>query len=312
MWNPYEYMKSTVKKGFDTATHWQYLMISLISMFDWQGLPDTIRPDLLETLWITQGTVGVTDFGLELYTGTGGYCGDYKNFLNTEYIVTNPGIGDKTFKVGSGGVVGWNNCMRMPDIQLMQYASILTEIDVSERCNVLYSRLLPIPRVHDTTEQTAIQDIIKKMLTGEFAAVISDNVQDSLFGDPQHPDSRFFDLSHVADIDKLQYLNQYRDNIIKRWYQIYGQGMQTTSKLAQQTTDELHGSDAVSMIIPLDRLKYRKKFADELNKMYGTSVSVEFSEAYKDSYQEMQELYSTGDKEPDKGGTDDDSSSAED
>lgn len=312
MWNPYEHLKSNVKKCFDADTHWQYLMISLVSMFDWQGLPDTIRPDLLETLWITQGTAGVTDFGLDLYTGTGGYCGEYKNFMSTEYLVTNPGIGDKTFKVGSGGVVGWNNSLRMPDIQLMQYASIMTEIDVSERCNVLYSRLLPIPRVHDTTEQTAIQDIIKKMLTGEFAAVISDNVQDSLFGDPQHPDSRFFDLSHVADIDKLQYLNQYRDNIIKRWYQMYGQGMQTTSKLAQQTTDELHGNDAVSMIIPLDRLKCRKKFADELNKMYGTSVSVEFSEAYKDSYQEMQELYSTGDKEQDKGGADDDSSSTED
>lgn len=312
MWNPYEHMKSNIKKDYDAATHWYNLMISLVSMFDWQGLPDTIRPDLLESLWITQGTVGVTDFGLDLYTGYGGYCGDYKNFLNTEYIVTNPGIGDKTFKVGSGGVVGWNNCMRIPDIPMMQFASILTEIDVSERCNVLYSRLLPIPRVHDTTEQTAIEDIIKKMLTGEFAAVISDNVQDNLFGDPQHPDSRFFDLSHVADIDKLQYLNQYRDNIIKRWYQMYGQGMQTTSKLAQQTTDELHGSDAVSMIIPLDRLKYRKKFADELNKMYGTSVSVDFSEAYKDSYQEMQELYSTGDKEQDKGGADDDSSSTED
>ena len=47
MWNPYEHMKSGVKKGFDAATHWQYLMISLVSMFDWQGLPDTIRPDLL-------------------------------------------------------------------------------------------------------------------------------------------------------------------------------------------------------------------------------------------------------------------------
>lgn len=308
MWNPYEHMKSEIKKSYDATTHWQYLMISLLSMFDWKGLPETIRPDLLETLLITQGTAGVTEIGGELYTGTGGYSGDYKNFMPAEYLVVNPGIGDKTFTVGSGGVVAWNNSLRIPDIQLMQYASILTEIDVSERCNVLYSRLLPIPRVHDTTEQTAIQDIIKKMLTGEFAAVISDNVQDSLFGDPQHPDSRFFDLSHVADIDKLQYLNQYRDNIIKRWYQMYGQGMQTTSKLAQQTTDELHGSDAVSMIIPLDRLKYRKQFANELNAMYGTSVSVEFSEAYKDSYQEMQELYSTGDKEQDKGGADDDSS----
>lgn len=312
MWNPYEHMKSKIKKGFDAATHWQYLMISLISMFDWQGLPDTIRPDLLESLLITQGTAGVTEIGGKLYTGTGGYSGDYKNFLPTEYLIVDPGIGDKTFTVGFGGCVCWNNCLRVPDYQLMQYASILTEIDVSERCNVLYSRLLPIPRVHDTTEQTAIQDITNKMLTGEFAAVISDNVQDALFGDPQHPDSRFFDLSHVADIDKLQYLNQYRDNVIKRWYQIYGQGMQTTSKLAQQTTDELHGSDAVSMIIPLDRLKYRKQFADELNQMFGTSVSVDFSEAYKDSYQEMQELYSTGDKEQDKGGADNDSSSTED
>lgn len=307
MFNAYEHMRSKYKKSYDDTVHWQNLFLSLCTMFDWKNLPDTLRPELLESLLITQGTCGVTELQGGIYTGIGSYTGEPVNFLPTDYIITNVGVGERTFNVGSEGCVCWNNSLRLPDWMLMQYSSILTEIDVSERVNVLFTRFLRIPRVKDTKDKAAIETVVAEILKGNFSAVIDKGAQSELFD--TDPENRFFDLCDVDKVDKLQYLNQYRDNIIKRWFQVYGQGMQSTAKLAQQTTDELHGNDSVSMILPLDRLQCRKRFCEQLNAMYGTSVSVDFSEAYRESLEEMRETYSNGTKEtsPDDegGGTND-------
>lgn len=296
--NLYEKMRDRQKKSFDSFNHFNALLNVLISMFEWKNLPETIMPELLEKLLITEGAACFGKIKGEIYTGTGSFTGDYVNFMPEKYQFCNVGIGDFEGIIGKDCEVCWNNSRIYPDFFLLQYSDILTEIDVSERCNVLFSRLLRIPRVKDTKEKAAIEESVKNILNGNFNAVISSNIQDTLLSDSEiHPENRFLDLSEVSTVDKLQYLNQYRDNIIKRFFQMYGQGMQTTPKLAQQTTDELHGNDAVSLILPYDRLQQRKKFCERVNALFGLSVSVDFSECFKESVEEMKETYSDGTKE---------------
>ena len=293
--NFYEEMKAKYKKEFDSRNHFLNLLIVLISMFEWKNLPDTIQPEILEKVLISDGTACFGKINGKIYTGFGSFTGEERNFIPPGYQFVNTGIGDFQGIIGKDCEVCFNNSMRYPDLILFQYESILTEIDVSERCNVLFSRLLRIPRVKDTKEKTAIEDSVKDILNGNFNAVISENIQQTLLSDSEtHPENRFFDLTEVSSVDKLQYLNQYRDNIIKRFFQMYGQGMQSTAKLAQQTTDELHGNDAVSMILPYDRLNQRKKFCERVNKMFNLNVSVDFSEPFKESQEEMIETYSNG------------------
>lgn len=308
----YENLKARQKKDFDSFNHFQMLFNVLISMFEWKNLPETIRPDLLEKILITEGTACFGKINGEIYTGTGSYMGDIVNFLPKQYQFTNVGIGHFEGEIGKECAVCWNNSLRYPDFILLQYANILTEIDVSERVQVLFSRLIKIPRVRDSKEKNAIEECIRDILTGKITSFISDNIQaDKLLSNTtENPDSKFYDLTNVSDIDKLQYLNQYRDNVIKRFFQIYGQGMQNTAKLAQQSSDELHGNDAVSLILPYDRLNQRKKFCEEVNKLFGTNVSVDFSECFKESVEEMKETYSDGTKE--KGGGENERTETED
>lgn len=283
----YSRMKAKYKKEYDEHSHFENLLNAQISMFEWQGLPDTLRPEFIEGFLITQGTCGVTEINGSLYTGSGGYCGDVVNFLPTEYMITVEGVGDKQAKINTpdGFAVGWNNALRVPDWSMMQTANILAEVDVSERVNVLFSRFLRIPKVRDAKEKKAVEDCIAAILEGRISAVVSDNIRDILTD--KDTGDQFMDLVDVKEVDKLQYLNQYRDNVVKRFFQLYGQGMQSTAKLAQQTTDELHGNDSISMILPLQKRKYRQKFADDINKLYGTNITVDFSEAYQDSLAEM-------------------------
>lgn len=298
----YERMKAKRKKEFDSFNHFQNLLNILVTMFEWKNLPETIMPELLEKILITEGSACFGKINGAIYTGTGSYMGDIKNFLPVQYQFENVGIGHFEGEIGKECEVCWNNSLRYPDFIILQYANTLSEIDVSERCNVLFSRLLRIPRVKDTKEKAAIEESVKNILNGNFNAVISSNIQDTLLSDSEiHPENRFLDLSDVSTVDKLQYLNQYRDNIIKRFFQMYGQGMQTTPKLAQQTTDELHGNDAVSLILPYDRLQQRKKFCERVNKLFNLSISVDFSECFRESVEEMKETYSDGTKEKEGG-----------
>lgn len=286
MFNPFSEMKSKCKKDYINNVHFFNLFNTLLSMFNYDGLPKTLLPELIESNLIMTGVCGVTEINGNLYTGQGGYCGEIKNFLPIEFLITNVGIGEKRGKIGTEFAVGWNNATYTPDFSLLQYSDILTEIDVSERINVLFSRFLRIPKVKDNKEKKAIEDSIKSILNGDITAVVSDNIREIL--ENGSTQNNFLDLVDVKEVDKLQYLNQYHDNIIKRFFQMYGHGMQNTSKLAQQTTDELHGNDIVSMILPEQRLYYRKKFVDDINSIFGTEITVDFSDTWKKSEKELE------------------------
>ena len=186
-------------------------------------------------------------------------------------------IGDKPI------VVGWNNALMSPDIDIYDTAHTLAENRTSEDINLIFSRLLRIPIARNSKEKAIIDSAIKAIIDGKIEAVASDikDLQTAVNG---VPDRQFLDLIDVKEVDKLQYLNQYHDNILKRFMQRHGHAMQITSKLAQQTNAEMHGADDISMIVPLQELKYRKKLAEMLNKYYELDVSVEFGELLKNNY----------------------------
>lgn len=296
MYNAYSAMKSKAKKELDDNVNLAVLTNILVSMFEYKNLPDTLEDWQIETQLISTGSCGVCEMNGGLYTGVGAYCGNVVNFVPDSYLITNVGVGEKQGKVGVDFAVGWNNSLAMPDLRLMQIASVLTEIDVSERCNVIFSRFLRIPLVRDSKEKVAIENAVNSIIKGKFETVMSDNVLEKMIKTGSD-ENKFLDLVDVKEVDKLQYLNQYRDNVMKRFFMEYGQGMQTTSKLAQQTTDEIHGTDAISMILVLDRLKRRKKFVEDINKLFGTNVTVDFSECWKDQREEMNTLTKTGEKQ---------------
>lgn len=291
-------MKDKWKKEFCNTVHFNELLQDRLSMFDW-NLPDTIKPEIFESILATNGVAPIYKYKGELYTGLGSYCGETVNFLQTEFQCENTGVCSFHGTVDKDVAVCWNNNTRTPDSLLMLFSSILSEVDVSERINVIFSRFLRIPKAHDNKEKSAIESAINAIITGKVEAIVSDNIHEILTDTDS--DNQFLDLVDVKEVDKLQYLNQYRDNILKRFYQRYGQGMQTTAKLAQQTTDELHGSDTVAMILPEIMLAQRQKFCEQVNSMFGTDISVKFSKCWVDAEEQMEDMNTDGTPEPDAG-----------
>ena len=81
----------------------------------------------------------------------------------------------------------------------------------------------------------------------------------------------------------MQYLSKFHDDLLRRFCTLYGQPMQTTGKMAQQTVEEIQGYDSFSMIIPSNRLEERQRGIAEFNRVFNENVTIEYNTAWQDS-----------------------------
>ena len=278
---------------------WQVLM----SQFEYEGLPDSLPAEWIEGILISNGSVGIGERDGNLYCAAGGYVGQINGYLPENYVAQVPAIGqiegeaespasyDISGIPGQTIVVGWNNASHTPDFDLIDTAAALTEGRTSEDVNVIFSRLLRIPVARNSKEKAMIESAINAILEGRIEAVSGEiKTLSEIVNDTSEP-IQCLDLVDVKDVDKLQYLNQYMDNMLKRFMRRHGCSMNITNKLAQQTNAEMHGADDYSMIYPMQQLHYREKMIKDLNRIYGEKydfrASVRFSEIMKNNYDKV-------------------------
>lgn len=285
--------KAKALKGYRYTMHYTYLHQMIASAFEYTGLPDSVPPEMLEAYLLSNGTVGIGYIGDTLYCGAGSYVGDYNGYIPDNYIFAVPAKGNVQGKAvspccreGGNVVVGWNDLNAMPCMDIVDTAQALTESRTSEDLNVIFSRFLRIPVAEDSKQREAIESAINALIDGKINAVTSPYTRDVL-GEIVH-DMQFLDLVDVKETDKLQYLTQFYDNILKRFMRRHGMPFTSSQKVAQQSTDEVHGADNFSMIYPMIQLKYRKRMIEDINKTFGLSATVDFSEMYENSLEKIE------------------------
>lgn len=265
-----------------------------INQFEYDGLPDTLPAEWLEFYMLINGTVAIghADGSDDVYCAVGSYNEDYNGYLPKGYTAAVLDIGEISgdwFGENKSIVVGKNNNMGMPERDIPFTADIIAQVDISETCNVIFSRFCRIPFADTEKEKTAIESAIKSIVKGDLTAIASRDTEstfEKFIEDSVKRDDKFLDLVDVDKIDGLQYLNQYRDNVIKRFLSRRGYAVQTTAKLAQQTNSEMHGLDSYSLLYPLQQLKQREKMCDEINNMFGLSCSVKFNPVLQKVYKD--------------------------
>lgn len=305
----YEYCFTRAKEKCKVLKEYRLLMYYielwqvLMSQFEYEGLPDSLPAEWIEGILISNGTVGIGERDGKLYCAAGGYVGQINGYLPEKYVAQIPAIGqiegeaespasyDISGIPGQTIVVGWNNASHTPDFDLIDTAAALTEGRTSEDVNVIFSRLLRIPVARNSKEKAMIESAINAILEGRIEAVSGEiKTLSEIVSDTSDP-IQCLDLVDVKDVDKLQYLNQYMDNMLKRFMRRHGCSMNITNKLAQQTNAEMHGADDYSMIYPMQQLHYREKMIEDLNRIYGEkygfTASVRFSEIMKNNYDKV-------------------------
>lgn len=287
--------------GFKNTNNYLRHLVTLFSLqcsqFVYEGLPETLPQEFLEYYLALNGTIAVgkvSELGesSDIYLAMGAYNGNYNGYLPEEYTAAVTGLGEisgKWYGDNKSVVVGKNNLMGAPEFDIPFTAEVLSQVDISEKVNVIFARLNRIPYADNDTEKQGIESAIKAIVEGDVYAVANRNVKskfDEFLEQSRVEGEKFLDLVDVDKINGLQYLNQYRDNVMKRFLSRRGYMVQTTSKLAQQTNSEIHGSDSYALLYPLEQLRERKKMVESINSLFGTSITVRFNEILEKVYRD--------------------------
>lgn len=307
-------MKEKRQKAYRIASYDEVLSNTLISMFTYRGLPDELqsRVNQLEELLLYKGSAAIWKL-------TSAIKGSIPSTYLDQYIVTEVqftddpdiyGMGancicctengiDTTFKDWRNNpdvCIIFNNSNYSPDMNIGRFSDALAELEVSLKLNVLFARMYPIPVCSDNKAKKSIEEALKSAIEGKITTILS---PDALSKYVEGSTSSGIELVNITDVDKsqyIQYLAKYRDDLMRWFYSLYGMNSQGSSKMAQQTVDEVNQDNNASMIIPHDMLRMRMMGVEELNRKFGWDAEVSFSECWMSRLANMDDEFKETDE----------------
>lgn len=268
-------------KNLETYRHYVNTeMQMLASMFNYKGLPVSIDINFMELCLINYGICAIVRLSDgSLYAGVPALLPplDSYGWGTTVELITRNGEVVKSQKVGKDCAIIWNNNTRTSEFDLFRFAESFTNVEMSLRSIVRNSRKAPIPVAKDSKTKTAITEALNNASNGLSDATIINDVALPQQINGMTVDIPVLNLSDVKDVDRLQFLSKYHDDLLRRLATLYGHDMQTSGKMAQQSIDEIQGYDSYSMILPEVRLAERIKGISMVNDVFGLNASVDYS-----------------------------------
>lgn len=248
-----------------------------LDMFKWEGLPSTIPERELELLLQLRGSCIVASHNSNLYALGGnlsGECDAY--YIPKYYIVANPWLKlEKTFERDVDCIFGTNDRMWTGLTPMMErYATQSLETDISLSIANIQERLHALVRCANDSEKVAFETLLSRLEKGDLAsAIVSDEwaMNDGIGVMPFAGDSH-------KTITELIELRQY---IKASWFNELG--LQANYNMKREAINSTEGQLNEDGLVPLvaDMLECRQMFAEGINNMFGTDISVDLSGAWK-------------------------------
>lgn len=282
-------MKSRMQNLVVENDYFNFLRTVEEMMFEYEGLPEEIDAFRLEDfLNLTGGVIWQEQNGKHYvapYPARQGEI-DQWGYGKVAHSTTLNGVTLEGV-VGETAAVIYNNTARTPQTDLFTTADILTDIDCSSKKNVLFAKIAPLFETANSKQKTALDELITKIIDGEVKTIISEadtNINAIASGDKNSIKS-VDAITAPEKIQYLQYLSQYFDIRLRRHFMRRGLSLKTSDKQAQVTKDEVHGMDACTWFYPLSKLKAREIGVEMVNKIFGTNISVRFSELWRQEWE---------------------------
>lgn len=259
----------------NNATYIQYFnrLVELsISMFEWQGLPETVDPRYLELHLFQNGSM--VYFRDEVM---GDLCLDC--IANGQFDVYGNPISRRAYSSynqyqktlnESDSVIIWNNYLRQPSVlDVKMFAKRLYNLD----------RIIDV-NVNAQKTPVLVQGTEKQRLTLVNLYKEFDGNAPFIFGDKN------FDLNSLRAIstnapyvaDKLYQLKTQIWNEALTYLGISNLNIQ---KKERMITDEVQRNQGGTIASRYSRLEARREAVDKINRMFGTDISIDYREDFQ-------------------------------
>ena len=268
----------------ETSNIWMLYLI-VFDLFNWT-LPDEIRKEFIEwqllkfgyvAIWIDQGKY---------------YCGFITALDFDSYGIPKDGSsvqcitrwGDQFNKtLGKDCIIIYNNDIRTPDIWLGFFANMLSECDTSQYTLAKKSRCCPLPVVSGGANKATVDEAIKSVDQGITTTVVDEDTIRRLSGDENQKYIDMVNITYPSQIQNMQYLSKFHDDLMRRFCNIYGLPLQSTGKMAQVTEKEIEGYSTLSLVIPDQMMRARKDGIALGKRVFGESFpfDIDYGEPWK-------------------------------
>ena len=290
-WYPDLKYKYDFDKGIDKPlllqSYIRYYLDRLQSMFTWNNLPETIPQKWLEAYLLQDGFCAVINTSKGLFATNGGLGADPDEYyIPTKFIVTNPWLPEGS-TAGKQYIISGEDqdaVFVRNDIytiglmpMLIKYCSQMVENDISMNIADILSRAtVALSAADDQTKASAekwLSDLIKGKIgiIGETPFLVS-NKDESLRVNP---------IGQTAGT--LTDLIEYHQYLKAGLFNEIGLNSNYNMKREAINSNESQlNDDALHPFIDT-MLKCRQDAADEINRLFGTNISVEFNSAWLDN-----------------------------
>ena len=270
----------------------KYTFTRTQSMFTYEGLPDTIPVQWLESYLQRNGSCCIAEHEGKLYALLGNAGGELDEYYQpTIYTVANPALGlSKSFEIGKDCVYCKNDYDAIGLVPLVsRYCGLMTENLLTVRISDINMRMMNLLSAPDDNTLQSTKQYLKDLEEGKLGVV----------GETPFFEGLKLQSKGVGNGDYMIQFIELQQYLKGSMYNELGINANFNMKREALSGQEVALNDDALMPLIDDMLKQRRAMCDELNEMFGLNVSVDYGSTWHSNVVEKQlisedELGATG------------------
>lgn len=279
-----------VVKGYDYYR--VDLLNKIISIFQWEGLPETLPEEEIEKKLLLNGFCGVYNHPIYgIITTDASISGISVYYTGSQMVFTNPVTGSRTLKIGKECVCGFNDILSKWSWKshicevIDRYARQLADLDSSISIALINSRATATPVSDNDSIAQSFREYRRKLEEGALESIVTRSMVEG-----------FNLLNNPVNDNRLTELYNAYNEVVKNFYMTIGVPFSEDKRERLINAEVTRGLKADEFNI-YSMLKMREKFAEEINNMFSLSCSVKINDILTQSYSDDNEEIMEGDEE---------------
>lgn len=268
-------------KQKNLQTHTIYFLNRLQRLFKWSGLPESIPAHILESYLQINGNACFYRYNGTLYVFVGGLGGEPDIYYRpTIYTISNPRMSESVnAKIGSECVVMPNDTHYMGVMPLLSnYLTLMCENELSMILNIIQSRITSLISADNDNTFNSAKQYIEDIIKGKLGVIADSQFFEGIKSQP-------YQVSSAHSLTDLIEMQQY----IKA--SLYNEiGLNANYNMKREAINSNESQLNKDSLLPLvdDMLSCRRTYAEKVNDMFGTKITVDYDSAWKDNMIELE------------------------